>query len=345
MNFILIYNARSHCSKHRKSNLWHFIYNCGCVVIAGVCVAGILFAVIAPNFLKARAQGPPPSTVTYDIDTTSKSINTLSAGETSPNYESGQGLMLDGGGFSGKKEIVQNEPSGAQISRTKTSQELPAYLRQYFPETMYFNPELITDEYGKASVILKMADSITTWRMGVSASSMKGDTGGTDYPIKVFQDFFIDLDLPLNLTSGDEVSIPVAVYNYLPEKQDIDLIAVQDDWFELLCKPAKYLSLGANDVTVVYYPVKIHDTGKKKFTVYAKTEKMKDGISKSVTIIPNGKEIRLAENGWLRERVSAGLNIPENAIEKSYDMWVKIYPGMFSQLVEGLDSMLTMPYG
>ncbi|MEQ8224974.1 MAG: alpha-2-macroglobulin family protein, partial [Candidatus Eremiobacterota bacterium] len=348
MNFILIYNAGSHFGKQKKSSRWQVFYNWGCVVFAGLGVAGILFAVIAPNFLRARAQGPTSGNYQLigSIDGGSdRSTLSVSPEEISPSYESGQGLALDGGGFSDKKEIVQNEPSGARTSHTENSQELPAYLRQYFPETMYFNPELITDEQGKASVVLKMADSITTWRMGVSASSMKGDTGGTDYPIKVFQDFFIDLDLPLNLTSGDEVSIPVAVYNYLPEKQDIELIAVKDDWFELLCEPAKYLSLGANDVTVVYYPVKIHDTGKKKFTVYAKTEKMKDGISKSVTIIPDGKEMRLAENGWLREKTSAGLNIPENAINKSYDMWVKIYPGMFSQLVEGLDSMLTMPYG
>ncbi len=344
MNFILIYNARSHLGKHGKSNLWHFIYNFGFIIIAGLGVLGILFAVIAPNFLRARAQGPTLSGTIKDGGS-DRSTLSVSSEEISPSYATGQGLTLDGGGFSDKKEIVQNEPSGARTSHTENSQELPTYLRQYFPETMYFNPELITDEQGRASAVIKMADSITTWRMGVSASSMKGDTGGTDYPIKVFQDFFIDLDLPLNLTSGDEVSIPVAVYNYLPEKQDIELIAVKDYWFNLLCEPVKRLSLGANDVTVVYYPVKIHDTGKKKFTVYAKTGKMKDGISKSVTIIPDGKEIRLAENGWLREHVSAGLNIPENAINKSYDMWVKVYPGMFSQLVEGLDSMLTMPYG
>jgi hypothetical protein len=32
--------------------------------------------------------------------------------------------------------------------------------------------------------------------------------------LKVFQDFFVDLDLPVTLTQGDRVSIPVAVYNY-----------------------------------------------------------------------------------------------------------------------------------
>ena len=32
--------------------------------------------------------------------------------------------------------------------------------------------------------------------------------------MKVFQDFFVDLDLPVTLTQGDQVSIPIGLYNY-----------------------------------------------------------------------------------------------------------------------------------
>ena len=39
-------------------------------------------------------------------------------------------------------------------------------------------------------------------------------------PLRVFQDFFVDLDLPQSLTVGDEVSIPVGVFNYLAQKPD-----------------------------------------------------------------------------------------------------------------------------
>src|SRR5215216_4777237 len=101
--------------------------------------------------------------------------------------------------------------------------EEPVRVRQFFPETLFVNPNLLTDERGRASVELDMADSITTWRLTTMGSSAKGALGSTTAPLRVFQDFFVDLDLPVSLTQNDEVEIPVAVYNYLPEAQTVRL--------------------------------------------------------------------------------------------------------------------------
>jgi len=61
---------------------------------------------------------------------------------------------------------------------------------------------------------MRLAGSHTTWRMAMLASTVHGALGSATSSIKVFQDFFIDLDLPVTLRQGDQVSIPVAVYNY-----------------------------------------------------------------------------------------------------------------------------------
>ena len=42
-------------------------------------------------------------------------------------------------------------------------------------------------------------------------------------PLKVFQDFFVDIDLPIALTKNDEVSVPVTVYNYMQTPQTVKL--------------------------------------------------------------------------------------------------------------------------
>ena len=39
----------------------------------------------------------------------------------------------------------------------------------------------------------------------------------------MFQPFFVDLNLPVALTRGDEVSVPVVVYNYLDKPQTVEL--------------------------------------------------------------------------------------------------------------------------
>ena len=53
---------------------------------------------------------------------------------------------------------------------------------------------------------IPMADSITTWRMAMLASTHQRRAGHrVPQALKVFQDFFVDLDLPVTLTQGDQL--------------------------------------------------------------------------------------------------------------------------------------------
>ena len=47
-------------------------------------------------------------------------------------------------------------------------------LRQYFPETLLWLPEVITDKRGHARISFPMADNITAWKMSVIASTEGG---------------------------------------------------------------------------------------------------------------------------------------------------------------------------
>jgi hypothetical protein len=115
-----------------------------------------------------------------------------------------------------------------------TQQQDAPLLRQFFPETMYWNPTAVTDRNGGWRTETDLAHTITTWRLSALASSQDGRLGSATAPIRVFQDFFVDIDLPLALTQGDEVSMPVAVYNYLEADQQVQLTLEEQDWFASL---------------------------------------------------------------------------------------------------------------
>jgi hypothetical protein len=218
-------------------------------------------------------------------------------------------------------------------------------VRQFFPETLYSNPLLITDETGNASVDVNIADSITTWRITALASSLRGDIGSNSKGMPVFRDFFIDIDLPVSLTQNDEVSIPIAVYNYLPQSQRVRLELVQNSWFQLMDTKEKTMAIGSNDVEVVYFRIKAKEIGVQKLTAYAYGTKESDAISRTIEIIPDGFEKRETVSDRLEGEINKTVTIPDGAIENSEKLFVKIYPGIFSQLVEGLDSMFMMPSG
>src|SRR5581483_8792313 len=93
---------------------------------------------------------------------------------------------------------------GDRNSGAESATRAPAVrVREFFPETMLWQPALITDDQGIADMAINFADSITTWRLSASANSKGGALGGATVPLKVFQDFFVDIDLPVSLTQQD----------------------------------------------------------------------------------------------------------------------------------------------
>ena len=221
----------------------------------------------------------------------------------------------------------------------------PPRIRRYFPETLYFNPALITDGRGRVTLDIPMADSITTWRLTCMASSTAGQLGSTTAPLRVFQDFFVDIDFPVSLTQNDEVWVPVAVYNYLTTDQEVRLVVEPRDWFELKGEAEKTLTLGPSEVRAVHFPVVARKVGFQKFTVLAYGARKSDAVERSVEIVPDGREQVVSHSGRLEGKVSHTIHIPDDAIEDASKVFVKVYPGVLSQVAEGLDSMLRMPFG
>ncbi|MFB3897103.1 MAG: MG2 domain-containing protein, partial [bacterium] len=218
-------------------------------------------------------------------------------------------------------------------------------LRMYFPETLYFNPAFITDQTGKGTLKVTMADSITSWRISALGSATDGRMGSIDSPLRVFQDFFIDIDFPVALTQNDELSVPIAVYNYLPGAQTVKLEVTPEPWFELKDEKTKTVKLQKDEVRAVYYSIKVKEIGNHKFTVYAYGTKLNDAIQRSIEVVPDGKEYQVSISDRLSKDIEKEIVIPQEAIDHANKLQVKVYPGIFSQIVEGLASMLRMPFG
>jgi hypothetical protein len=223
------------------------------------------------------------------------------------------------------------------------------HVRSYFPEALYINPEIITDENGRASVSIPLADSITTWRMAMSASTTRGALGASSSSLKVFQDFFADLDLPVTLTQGDRVSIPVAVYNYSGSHGNVNLKLEEDDWFSMVDDVSeKSISVESARVGGSQFTLEARRIGKFKLTLAARMtgeNNRADIVVREIEVIPNGREQNLVFNGRVDNAVRHNVIFPADSIPDASRIFVRLYPGPLSQLIEGMDKLLQMPYG
>ena len=218
-------------------------------------------------------------------------------------------------------------------------------VRSWFPETLLWRPELVTDDNGRASLDVDLADSITTWRLSADAVTLDGRLGGTRSAIRVFQPFFVDLDPPVAMIRGDEMAIPVIVSNHLDRSQTVSLRLDQAIGFDRIGEPEQALELGAGEVKVAHFRLKGVSVGRHEIQVSARGEGVGDSVRRPVDIVPDGRPVERVASGQLTEAAEVALDVPDDAIEGSVAAFAKIYPSSFSQLVEGLDAIFQMPHG
>jgi len=227
----------------------------------------------------------------------------------------------------------------------------PAHVRSWFPEALYINPEIVTDAHGDATISIPIADSITTLRMAMLALTQAGALGSGTASLKVFQEFFADLDLPVTLTQGDRVTIPAAVYNYSGSAGETTLELEPAGWYSLDGDTAeKTLPVESGKVGGAHFTLSANRIGKFKLTLKARLrasngQTREDIVVREIEIVPNGREQNLVMNGRLDSTAAHDLNFPADAIPDATSILVRLYPGPLSQVIEGMDSILSMPGG
>jgi uncharacterized protein YfaS (alpha-2-macroglobulin family) len=241
-------------------------------------------------------------------------------------------------------ELQFANESGAKEKKADGGSPEPR-VRRSFPETMFYLPFLETGPDGKVSVQVPLADSITTWRAVWFASTRDGLLGSATVPLKVFQPFFVDLDLPLYLTKGDEVHLPVVVYNYTQEERDVRLVLSELDGLDSLGEKEKVVTLSSGQVLRFYFPVRASVVGTGRILLKAYSGDVSDAIEKTVPVVPNGREIRSTKSGVLSAPVEVNAGLPEHALSEGARLQVLLFPSYFSQAIDGLDKIFRMPGG
>ena len=243
-------------------------------------------------------------------------------------------------------QVKTSTKSGMQINFPYKDQTSTPRLREYFPETLVWQPELLTDKKGKAEFNFKMADNITTWKMFAIASTKKGKIGVVEKEVTAFQSFFVDLDPPKFLTEGDEIYLPTQVRNYTDKKQKVDVSIEKANWFTFLGGEKQQVDVptGASQNAVFgFKAVSTVAGGKQRVTAIGQGDS--DAIEKPVTVRPNGEEIVQTESRYFNGESDFKLDFPANALANTQKAELKIYPNLFSHISESVEGMLERPYG
>ena len=192
---------------------------------------------------------------------------------------------------------------------------------------------------------IDLADSITDWRLSASAITADGNMGGAQSTMKVFHPFFIDFDLPVSMTRGDEITLPVTAYNYLDRSQRVMLKIKNAEWFELLEDETKQIELKSSEVARAGFRIRVLQIGNHDVEVSAAAGDVSDAVRKQVRVVSDGRREEQVHSGVLDGDVRLDIDVPRHAIDGSARSILQIYPSTFSQVVGGIDAVFRHPSG
>lgn len=231
-------------------------------------------------------------------------------------------------------------------SASKAELEEVERVRQYFPETWLWQ-NTFTDPSGKASLELKVPDTITTWMLRAVALSKEKGLGITKTQLKAFQPFFLKADLPYSAIRGEEFPVKVAVYNYLDRPQRVFVELEKAEWFNLMDEAGKWVNIPANDLGSAEFKIKPKLLGTNRLKITARSKEAADAVIKSLKVKPEGIPREVVKNFTLSGGDSKAVDtlIPEKAVEGSGRAYIGLTSNYLSQTIKGLEKLLKMPFG
>jgi len=109
-----------------------------------------------------------------------------------------------------KREL---EKSTAETVAISEPAEEPAPLRTDFSETAFWEPHLLLDEDGMATIEFAVPDSVTSWNVWVHAVTRELKGGSLKREVHTVKDLMVRPYLPRFLREGDEAELKVVVNN------------------------------------------------------------------------------------------------------------------------------------
>lgn len=216
-----------------------------------------------------------------------------------------------------------------------------------FAETLYWNAGIQTTQDGTARVEFGTSDAVTSFVVNADAFDNRGALGASRINIESVEPFFVEPKLPLEITQGDTISIPIALVN----GTSTDFSSVSLD-----ISPSKGVestkldpvTLAAGQRTRTLLHLTATDPGSDTtITIDAKATPYADRITKTLKIVPRGFPVEDGLGGMLSaaKPFVFDVEIPKTVVKGSQTSKLVLYASPLANLTEALERLIQEPYG
>jgi hypothetical protein len=244
------------------------------------------------------------------------------------------------------KQLAEAQPAPF-IVREYAHQHQPARgnVRTDFAETLYWHPVLVLPD-GKGEVAFNLCDSVTTFQVEAFAHTLDGRLGAATAQVRSRLPFTLEPKLPIEVTSTDKVTIPVAVANRTDLRRSVQ-IKVQSGGLRQSGAGKVDLGLRANQSRRLLFHFRPTLTeGQARLLFQGLCEPFaEDAVERTIQVVPDGFPIVGAHSGMLEKRDGQTITLPKTWLPGTLRLHVQAYPSTLADLQQGLEGMLQEPNG
>ncbi|MEM9346284.1 MAG: alpha-2-macroglobulin family protein [Planctomycetota bacterium] len=233
------------------------------------------------------------------------------------------------------REYAHKQPAGKPIGQ-----------RSDFTETVYWSSATKTDDSGLATITFDLSDSVTSFRVKADAFTKDGALGASAELIESVRPFYVEPKLPLELTAGDKVLLPIAMVNNTDNELGVELF---------LSKLGRTGTVDLDRIPLAgdtrgraLHELTIGQTyGELAFNIEARAGNYFDQNNRKLRVVPKGFPINDGSGGMLNpdSEIDAEITIPESTVPGSLSASVTVYPTPLANLTEALEALIRNPSG
>lgn len=241
-------------------------------------------------------------------------------------------------------------------------------VRNDFRSTILWQPTVVTDAKGEATVEVTYPDSLTGWKATARAVSKGNQFGSDEAATRTKQPLIVRLQAPRFFLVGDDVVLSAVVNNNTDQEMSVK-VSLQSaftgtDTEANKRQPIPHLTyhisgndFGAEPKTVTLkvpangearadWKARVNQDGPIKLTTKAIGGKYADAMEKTYTIYEHGIEKFITKGGKVRgSEVTVKLVIPKERKRETTSLTVQVAPSMAVTMLDALPYLIDYPYG
>jgi alpha-2-macroglobulin len=220
-------------------------------------------------------------------------------------------------------------------------------VRERFPDLAYWNPDLRTDEDGRAQISVELPDNLTTWRLtarGVDARTLVGEA---QVDVISTKSLLLRPVAPRFFVVGDEAELAVVIHNNTNDPLDVE-VALQAQGLEIHGAARTQTSIPANDKVKLAWPVTVLDSDEVTLRFGARSAQadLADAVEIALPVYRYSTPEVVATAGYMDED---GERLEAVALPPRYDptqgeLSVHVDPSLAAGMVESLEYLEHFPY-